>query len=96
MTIDLTKVKVRPSLLDEEKEADVHEIVADLIWKSCVKDDIKKADFALKLLHSNGEIEVTNTELGYILETTSAMKYWLAKGIEDSITKARSNIENNS
>lgn len=96
MKIDLTKVKARPSLLDGEKEIDTHEIVADIIWRSCAKDDIKKADFALKLLHSNGEIEVTDAEIKYILDTTSAMKYWLAKGIEDSITNIESNAENNS
>lgn len=94
MKIDLTKIMVQPSLLKEAKEADVHEIVADLIWKDCAKDDIKKADFALRLLHSDGEIEVTQEELNYISGTTSVMKYWLAKGIEDAVSNIQRNNEN--
>lgn len=75
MKINLTKIKVQPSLLEEPKEVDLHEIIADLIWKDCAKEDIKKANFALKLLNESEEIEVTDTEVGYILETTAVMKY---------------------
>lgn len=75
MTIDLTKVRVKPSLLESEKEVDLHEIIADLIWKDCVRDDIKKANFALRLLNAQYPIEIDQTEAGYILETTSVMKY---------------------
>ena len=96
MKINLTKIKVQPSLLEEPKEVDLHEIIADLIWKDCAKEDIKKANFALKLLNESEEIEVTDTEVGYILETTAVMKYWLAKAIEDAVDNARnSEITNN-
>ena len=39
MKINLTQLKVRPSLLEEEKVLDVQKIVADLIWRECGKDD---------------------------------------------------------
>lgn len=100
MIIDLTKVKVRPSLLEAEKEVDVHKVLADLIWKECGREDIQKANFALKLLNSDGEIEITEEEASYILATTSVMKYWLAKALEDLIlpqmTSVTNKIENNS
>ena len=85
MIIDLTKLKVQPPLLEEPKEVDTHEVIADLIWKECAKNDIQKANFALKLLNTKGEIEITKEEAGYIMETTSIMKYWLAKALEDLI-----------
>ena len=49
MKINLTQIKVRPSLLEEEKVLDVQKTIADLIWKECGKDDIAKASFALRL-----------------------------------------------
>lgn len=85
MKIDLTKLKVQPSLLEEPREVDVHKIIADLIWKECAREDIQKANFALKLLNSTGELEITSEEGSYILATTSVLKYWLAKALEDLI-----------
>lgn len=89
MIIDLTKVKARPSLVEDEKEVDVHTIVADLIWRDCAKEDILKANFALKLLNCTGELEVTDTEISYILDTTVSMKYWIAKAIEDAVSNKK-------
>ena len=40
MKINLTQLKVRPSLLEGEKVLDVQKTIADLIWKECGKDDI--------------------------------------------------------
>ena len=66
MKINLTQLKVRPSLLEEEKVLDVQKIVADLIWRECGKDDIAKASFALKLFNTPGEVEITDAEKQYI------------------------------
>lgn len=85
MKIDLTKLKVQPSLLEGPKEIDVHDVVADLIWKDCAREDIQKANFALKLLNSKGELEINSTEAGYIMSITSVMKYWLAKALEEAV-----------
>ena len=96
MIIDLTKLKVQPSLLEEPKEVDANDVIADLIWKECAKNDIQKANFALKLLNTKGEIEITKEEASYIMETTSVMKYWLAKALEDLIkSKMQEEIEKN-
>ena len=62
MKINLTQIKVKPSLLEEEKVLDVQKVIADLIWRECGKDDIAKADFALKLFNAPGEIEITDSE----------------------------------
>lgn len=83
MKIDLTKVQVQPSLLNEPKEVDVHKIVADLIWKDCARVDISKANFALKLFNTEGEIEITDEEKQYILDIGNQLKFWLAQGIEN-------------
>ena len=66
MKINLTQIKVRPSLLEEEKVLDVQKTIADLIWKECGKDDIAKASFALRLFDAPGEIEITDVEKQYI------------------------------
>ena len=66
MKINLTQINVRPSLLDEEKVLDVQKTIADLIWRECGKEDIAKANFALKLFNAPGEIEITDTEKQYI------------------------------
>ena len=75
MKINLTQLKVRPSLLEEEKVLDVQKIVADLIWRECGKDDIAKASFALKLFNTPGEVEITDVEKQYIEAVLVNAKY---------------------
>lgn len=87
MKINLTQLKVRPSLLEEEKVLDVQKTIADLIWKECGKDDIAKANFALKLFNAPGEIEITDSEKQYIEASLVNAKYWLAEAIEKELNK---------
>ena len=82
MKINLTQIKVKPSLLEEEKVLDVQKVIADLIWRECGKDDIAKANFALKLFNAPGEIEITDSEKQYIEASLVNAKYWLAEAIE--------------
>ena len=78
MKINLTQIKVKPSLLEEEKVLDVQKVIADLIWRECGKDDIAKANFALKLFNAPGEIEITDSEKQNIETSLDNAKYWLA------------------
>lgn len=87
MKINLTKLKVRPSLLEEERVVDVQKTIADLIWKECGRDDIAKASFALKLFNAPGDIEITDTEKQYIEAILVNAKYWLADAIEKELNK---------
>ena len=87
MKINLTQIKVKPSLLEEEKVLDVQKVIADLIWRECGKDDIAKANFALKLFNAPGEIEITDTEKQYIESILVNAKYWLANAIEKELNK---------
>ena len=87
MKINLTQIKVRPSLLEEEKVVDVQKTIADLIWRECGKEDIAKANFALKLFNTPGEIEITDTEKQYIEAVLINAKYWLADAIEKELNK---------
>lgn len=87
MKINLTKLKVRPSLLEEEKVVDVQKTIADLIWKECGRDDIAKANFALKLFNAPSDIEITDTEKQYIEAILVNAKYWLADAIEKELNK---------
>ena len=75
MKINLTQIKVRPSLLEEEKILDVQKTIADLIWRECGKEDIAKANFALKLFNAPGEIEITDIEKQYIEAVLVNAKY---------------------
>ena len=87
MKINLTQIKVRPSLLEEEKVLNVQKTIADLIWRECGKEDIAKANFALKLFNAPGEIEITDTEKQYIEAVLVNAKYWLADEIEKELNK---------
>lgn len=87
MKINLTQIKVRPSLLEEEKVLDVQKTIADLIWRECGKEDIAKANFALKLFNAPGEIEITDIEKQYIEAVLINAKYWLADAIEKELNK---------
>ena len=87
MKINLTQIKVRPSLLEEEKVLDIQKTIADLIWRECGKEDIAKANFALKLFNAPGEIEITDTEKQYIEAVLINAKYWLADAIEKELNK---------
>ena len=87
MKINLTQIKVRPSLLEEEKVLDVQKTIADLIWRECGKEDIAKANFALKLFNTPGEIEITDIEKQYIEAVLINAKYWLADAIEKELNK---------
>ena len=75
MKINLTQIKVKPSLLEEEKVLDVQKVIADLIWRECGKDDIAKASFALKLFNTPGEVEITDAEKQYIEAVLVNAKY---------------------
>ena len=85
MKINLTQLKVRPSLLEEEKVLDVQKIIADLIWRECGKDDIAKASFALKLFNTPGEVEITDAEKQYIEAVLVNAKYWMVEAIEKEL-----------
>ena len=87
MKINLTQLKVRPSLLEEEKVLDVQKIIADLIWRECGKDDIAKASFALKLFNTPGEVEITDEEKQYIEAVLVNAKYWMVEAIEKELNK---------
>ena len=87
MKINLTQLKVRPSLLEEEKVLDVQKIIADLIWRECGKDDIAKASFALKLFNTPGEVEITDVEKQYIEAILVNAKYWMVEAIEKELNK---------
>lgn len=87
MKINLTKLKVRPSLLEEERVVDVQKTIADLIWKECGREDIAKASFALKLFNAPGDIEITDIEKQYIEAILVNAKYWLADAIEKELNK---------
>ena len=87
MKINLTQLKVRPSLLEEEKVLDVQKIVADLIWRECGKDDIAKASFALRLFNTPGEVEITDAEKQYIEAVLVNAKYWMVEAIEKVLNK---------
>lgn len=87
MKINLTQLKVRPSLLEEEKILDVQKIIADLIWRECGKDDIAKASFALKLFNTPGEVEITDEEKQYIEAVLVNAKYWMVEAIEKELNK---------
>ena len=87
MKINLTQLKVRPSLLEEEKVLDVQKIIADLIWRECGKDDIAKASFALKLFNTPGEVEITDVEKQYIEAVLVNAKYWMVEAIEKELNK---------
>ena len=87
MKINLTQLKVRPSLLEEEKVLDVQKITADLIWRECGKDDIAKASFALKLFNTPGEVEITDAEKQYIEAVLVNAKYWMVEAIEKELNK---------
>ena len=87
MKINLTQLKVRPSLLEEAKVLDVQKIVADLIWRECGKDDIAKASFALRLFNTPGEVEITDAEKQYIEAVLANAKYWMVEAIEKELNK---------
>ena len=87
MKINLTQLKVRPSLLEEEKVLDVQKIVADLIWRECGKDDIAKASFALRLFNTPGEVQITDAEKQYIEAVLVNAKYWMVEAIEKELNK---------
>ena len=87
MKINLTQIKVKPSLLEEEKVLDVQKTIADLIWKECGKDDIAKASFALKLFNTPGEVEITDAEKQYIEAVLVNAKYWMVEAIEKELNK---------
>lgn len=87
MKINLTQLRVRPSLLEEEKVLDVQKIIADLIWRECGKDDIAKASFALKLFNTPGEVEITDAEKQYIEAVLVNAKYWMVEAIEKELNK---------
>lgn len=77
------KVKAQPSLMVEAREIDFTKEVANAIWQTA--KGCAEADFALKLFNSNGEIEVTDEQRGFIRNAVAGFAWWAKKPILEAM-----------
>lgn len=74
MTINLTKLKVRPTIAGPEIEQDLTMTVAEAIYANC--SSLAEMKFALKLSEAKGDIEISEAEAGYIRKALASFKFW--------------------
>ena len=78
MKINFAAIKFRPSLSSEPVVTeDIHKQIADVIWQ---RKEVAAGKFALRLFDSP-EVEVDETEKGYIREAVGEFRQWVAAPI---------------
>lgn len=88
MKVNFTKLKVRPSLMTEEtEEMDLTKEVANALWQ--VARNAEEADFALKVLHSEGDIEIDGKQAEKITEATNAFAWFAKQPILEQLNKTK-------
>lgn len=82
MKINFAAIKFRPSLSSEPVAIeDIHKQIADVIWQ---RKEVAAGKFALKL-YDNPEVEVDETEKGYIREAVGEFRQWVAAPILEAM-----------
>jgi hypothetical protein len=69
-TIDLTQITFKPSLAGQPKTVDFHKDVAEIIYRSAVT--LARDSFAHRLFESDGKIEASDEEVGFIREAAQS------------------------
>lgn len=83
MKINLTKVTLKPTIEGPEVIQDLHKSVAEAIYQHA--KTIAEHSFALRLYESNGEIEATEEEIGFIKDNLWGYVYFAQVGILKAI-----------
>lgn len=85
--LDLTSVPARQSLKSDQIENfNIAKEIGDYIYQNTRNTD--EYTFAIKLFNAEGEIELTDTELELIINTTSIFPVWLNVAISQVIREA--------
>ena len=82
MKINFSSIKFRPSLSSEPVVIeDINKQIADVIWQ---RKEVAAGKFALRL-YDNPEVEVDETEKGYIREAVGEFRQWVAAPILEAM-----------
>lgn len=82
MKIDFSSIKFRPSLFEEEKTiSDFHRQLANAIWQ---QKDVAAGRLALRLF-DNPEIEIDETEKGFITEALESFVQWVKSPVLEKL-----------
>lgn len=82
MKINFAAIKFLPSLSSEPVVIeDINKQIADVIWQ---RKEVAAGKFALKL-YDNPEVEVDETEMGYIREAVGEFRQWVSGPILEAM-----------
>lgn len=82
MKVNFCKVRIRPSLMTEEIiEQDFTKLIADAIWRNA--RGVEEADFAMRLFHAGGELEITDAEKRIIESVLGDFLWFAQEGIKN-------------
>lgn len=82
MKINLTALTFKPTIAGPEITKDLHKDIAEAIYQSA--STLAEHSFALRLYQSDGEIEATKEEIGFIKAILPGFRYF----VQDAILKA--------
>lgn len=82
-TIDLTKITLRPTIAGPEITQDLSKEIAEAIYQNA--NTLAVSEFARKLYHAEGEIEVTDEEIGFIKNILPGFRYFAQEAILKAI-----------
>lgn len=77
--INLTAVTFKPSLEGPEVTENLQKNVAEAVYQNA--QNLAQHSFAQRLYEADGEIEVTDEEIGFIKGVLSGYKYFVQEGI---------------
>ena len=82
MKINLTTLTLKPTIAGPEITQDLHKEIAEAIYQNA--STLAEHSFALRLYQSDGEIEATDKEVGFIKAMLPGFRYF----VQDAILKA--------
>lgn len=88
MKLNLTKLKIKPTLKGEAVEQDLTAVVAEAIYSNCAS--LAEMKFAIRLSDTKGDIDITKEEVAFIRKALPAFRYWVQMPILEQL-----NDENN-
>ena len=77
--INLTAIKLRPSLAAPEVEQNLAKEIGDAIYRN--SKSIAELRFGQRLYDAEGEIEVSDEEIGFIKAVLQGFFYWAQEAV---------------
>lgn len=86
MKVNFTKVKVRPSLFEDEVVNDYQKQLANIVWQNA--QTVEEGNFALRLFNAPGDLEISDSEADILARMIATAPMWQRQPVLEILGKA--------